>query len=70
MKLMIDIPKDDYTYINILKDGITDFQTTLRLYTAIRNGIPLTDIKDKIKELADYNNVDTLVDVVRILEGE
>ena len=41
MEIVIDIPEEKYEYINVLNDGITDYQTTLLLYLAVRNGTPL-----------------------------
>ena len=38
MKLTIEISDDDYEYIKGLNEGITDYQTTVKLYRAVRNG--------------------------------
>ena len=48
MKLIIEIPRDDYEYIKRLNAGYTDYQTTLKLYHAVRSSIPLEDIKADI----------------------
>lgn len=40
MKLIIDIPNEKYNKIKEWEDNITDYQTTLTLYRAVRNGIP------------------------------
>lgn len=41
MKIVIDISDDDYEYIKLLHEGLTDYQTTLKLYRAVKNGKPL-----------------------------
>ena len=41
MKLIIDIPDEDYKFIKLLHEGFTDFQTTLKLYREVKNGIPI-----------------------------
>ena len=41
MQIVIDIPDNDYEYIKLLHEGLTDYQTTLKLYRAIKNGTPL-----------------------------
>ena len=43
MKLIIDINDDAYEYISKLNEGITDYQTTLMLYEAVKNGTPIPD---------------------------
>ena len=53
MKLIIDIPEDNYEYIKRLNAGYTDYYITLRLYDAARNGTPLDDIKAEIDEEKD-----------------
>ena len=40
MKLIIDIPDEDYNRIKEWEDNITGYQTSLVLYRAVRNGIP------------------------------
>ena len=50
MKLIIDITTNEYERINSIPSGNTDYQTTVRLYDAIKNGIPLDDIKAEIEE--------------------
>ena len=47
MKIVIDIPEDDYEYIKLLHEGLTDYQTTLKLYRAVKNGKPLPNITDE-----------------------
>ena len=41
MKLIVEIPADDYEYIKRLNAGYTDYRTTLKLYDAVRNGKPI-----------------------------
>ena len=41
MQIVIDIPEEKYEYIKGLYKACTDYQTTLMLYDAVRNGIPL-----------------------------
>lgn len=41
MKIVIDMPDDDYEYIKLLHEGYTDYQTTLKLYHAVKNGTVL-----------------------------
>ena len=38
MKLIIEIPNNDYEYIKLLQEGLTDYQTTLKIYRAVKNG--------------------------------
>ena len=40
MKLLIDIPDEEYNRIKEWEDNITGYQTSLLLYRAVRNGIP------------------------------
>ena len=48
MQIMIDISKNDYTGIIGSKEGTTDYQTTLRLYDAVRKGTVLSKSHGKI----------------------
>ena len=41
MKIVIDIPDNDYEYIKGLNEGITDYHTTVKLYRAVRGGTVL-----------------------------
>lgn len=41
MKIVIDIPESDYEYIKLLHEGITDYQTTLKLYRVVKTGTVL-----------------------------
>ena len=51
MKLIIDIPDEDYEWINkLIAQEITDRRTSIRLYKAIAHGIPLDDIKADLSE--------------------
>lgn len=63
MKIVIDIPNNDYEYIKGLNEGITDYHTTVKLYRAVGGGTVLPkghgDLIDRSK-LAYYrcpNNV-------------
>lgn len=41
MKLIIDIPDEDYEHLKLFHEGVTDYQTTLKLYRAVKNGTVL-----------------------------
>lgn len=41
MKLIIDIPEEEYNRIKEWEDNVTGYQTSLVLYRAVRNGILL-----------------------------
>ena len=41
MKLIIEIPEEEYNRIKEWEDSITGYQTSLVLYRAVRNGTPL-----------------------------
>ena len=66
MKLVIDIPDAEYVFLKGLKNG-----DVTRPIMHIQNGIPLDTmrraIKQEIKELADYESVDALVEVMQII---
>ena len=75
MKLVIEIPGDDYKYIKRLNAGYTDYQTTLKLYHAVRSSTPLDEIRQEINDLPKtypfINHIDTYVktdDVIRIID--
>lgn len=53
MKIVIDISDDDYEYIKLLHEGLTDYQTTLKLYRAVKNGKPLPKGHGRLID-ADY----------------
>jgi len=38
MKIVVELDDKKYEYIKLLNDGVTDYQTTLVLYKAIKNG--------------------------------
>lgn len=48
MKLIIDIPEEDFKWINTHL-YTTDFQTTKRLYESVRNGTPFDSFPDREK---------------------
>ena len=61
MQIVIDIPKDRYSFINSIKDGVSDYQTSMMLYNAIRNGTPIPDNAtngDVIKAMFGVKEVD------------
>lgn len=43
MDLIIKLSTEDYNYITNLKDGITDFKTTQKLYKFIKDGLEISD---------------------------
>lgn len=55
MKLVVEINEEKYKYIKGLNKEYTDYQTTLMLYDAIRNGTPLPK---RHGDLIDRNSVD------------
>lgn len=58
MKIVIDIPEEKYEYINVLNDGITDYQTTLLLYLAVKNGTPLPEHHGRIIDESQIRYID------------
>ena len=50
MKLIIDIPEEDYEWIQT-HQSVTDYQTTLMLYKSVINGTPLDDVMATIEKL-------------------
>ena len=40
-QIVIEIDEDRYSFINSIKDGVSDYQTSMMLYNAIRNGTVL-----------------------------
>lgn len=57
MKLIIDIPEEDFEWINTHL-YTTDFQTTKRLYESVRNGTPLDSVIEDIKAELTKDYVD------------
>lgn len=59
MKLIIDISDEKYNKIKEWEDNITDYQTTLTLYRAVRDGIPYEERKPGkwIKKIDDVGFV-------------
>ena len=53
MKLIIEINENEYEGIKSFPNANTSYPWTLHLYDAVRNGIPLKDIKAEIKFLID-----------------
>lgn len=52
MKLIIDIDDNEYAGIKSFPDSNTSYPWTLHLYSAVRNGTPLTECKDAISRQA------------------
>ena len=66
MKILIDIPDHVYEHAVESTEDSRDEGDAMR---AIAEGMTLDDIKEQLKELADFDTVDILVDVMRILKG-
>lgn len=49
MKLIIDINDNEYIGIKEYPDNVTSYPVTIHLYDAVKNGIPLDDVLDKIR---------------------
>lgn len=58
MKIVIDIPDDDYEYIKLLHESLTNYQITLKLYRAVKNGTILpNDCGDLIDKQKVYSRL-------------
>ena len=66
MRILIDIPDHVYEHAVESTEDSRDEWDAMR---AIAEGMKLYDIKEQLKELADFDTVDILVDVMRILKG-
>lgn len=66
MRILIDIPDHVYEHAVESTEDSRDEWDAMR---AIAEGMALYDIKEQLKELADFDTVDILVDVMRILKG-
>lgn len=66
MRILIDIPDHVYEHAVESTEDSRDEWDAMR---AIAEGMTLDDIKVQLKELADFDTVDILVDVMRILKG-
>lgn len=66
MRILIDIPDHVYEHAVESTEDSRDEGDAMR---AIAEGMTLDDIKEQLKELADFDTVDILVDVMRILKG-
>lgn len=66
MKILIDIPDHVYEHAVESTEDSRDEGDAMR---AIAEGMTLDDIKEQLKELVDFDTVDILVDVMRILKG-
>lgn len=66
MRILIDIPDHVYEHAVESTEDSRDEWDAMR---AIAEGMTLYDIKEQLKELADFDTVDILVDVMRILKG-
>lgn len=49
MKLIIDIPENEYIGIKSFPNANTSYPWTIHLYDAVKNGIPLENIKAEIE---------------------
>lgn len=56
MQIVIDISDNKYKYIKGLDDEITDYQTSLMLYKAVKNGTVLP----KHGRLIDADDIDNI----------
>ena len=45
MKLIVDINDNDYMRIKKFSNDVTSYPISIHVYDAVRNGIPLDDIK-------------------------
>ena len=72
MKLIIDIPEEDFKWIQTHR-SVTDYQITQMLYKRVMNGIPLDDVKFQIEHMAcrQYEHRLTLdrQEVIEILDN-
>ena len=50
MQIVIEISENKYKYIKKLDDDITDYQTSLMIYKAIKNGTVLPDNHGRLIE--------------------
>lgn len=66
MRILIDIPDHVYEHVVESTEDSRDEWDAMR---AIAEGMTLDDIKEQLKGLADFDTVDILVDVMRILKG-
>jgi hypothetical protein len=66
VRILIDIPDHVYEHAVESTEDSRDEWDAMR---AIAEGMKLDDIKEQLKELADFDTVDILVDIMRILKG-
>ena len=66
MRILIDIPDHVYEHAVESTEDSRDEGDAMR---AIAEGMTLDDIKEQLKKLANFDTVDILVDVMRILKG-
>ena len=66
MRILIDIPDHVYEHAVESTEDSRDEGDAMR---AIAEGMTLDDIKEQLKEFADFDTVDILVDVMWILKG-
>ena len=65
MRILIDIPDHVYEHAVESTEDSRDEGDAMR---AIAEGMTLDDIKEQLKEFADFDTVDILVDVMWILK--
>lgn len=51
MKIVIEIDNEHYERIMRLEEGVTVYPTTLALYEAVKNGIPLPKGHGRLKDV-------------------
>lgn len=68
MKIIVDIPNSLYANLGKIQNGSI---AAKRIIDHVRQGqkIDLYEIKETLKEIANGDTIDVLVEVMRILEG-
>lgn len=65
MKIVIDLPEEDYKLIKSYAKGSTNYRISLKLYDAIKKGIPLPEHHGR---LIDADAIEYTHTVARCLE--
>lgn len=70
MRLIINVPDEEYNNIKEWGDNITGYQTSLILYRAVRNGIPLDALKNKFwhGDLVPNKDMYHISEIMRIID--
>ena len=58
MKLIIDVNDNEYMGIKKYPNNITSYPVTIHIYDAIRKGVPLEDVLDKIRAEIEKERVE------------